>query len=477
MTATLKSYSEMKASGVPWLGTAPAHWKIMPLKRIGRLSGGTGFPIALQGNLDEEILFVKVSDMNKQGNERRIVDSANTVSWRTVQDLGAQVFSKNTIVFPKVGGALLTNKRRFLARKTCIDNNLMACVVMDADKDFVFRMLGWLDLARISKPGPVPAISEGEVREIRVAVPTLPEQIAIARFLDHADWRIRRYIRAKQKLIALLEEQKQATIHQAVTGQIDVRTGQPYPAYKPSGVEWLGNVPKDWDVTRIRFLFKEIDSRSTTGQETHLSMSQVLGLVPSPMVERALIADSYVGGKLCEKDDLVLNRLKAHLGVFALAKQPGVVSPDYSVFRGRGSEAMEYFEKVCQLPALKTEFRVRAKGIVEGFWRLYTEDLFDIRLPVPSYLEQRTIANYVTETVRNIGHTVSHTQRQIELLHEYRTRLIADVVTGKLDVHEAAADLPEMNPLAKGNDPDDTFDTNGNSARDELDFALKGAEA
>ena len=80
------------------------------------------------------------------------------------------------------------------------------------------------------------------------AVPPLPEQTAIVRFLDHADRRIRRYIRAKQKLIALLEEQKQAIIHQAVTGQIDVRTGQPYPAYKPSGVEWLGDVPAHWEI-------------------------------------------------------------------------------------------------------------------------------------------------------------------------------------------------------------------------------------
>ena len=84
------------------------------------------------------------------------------------------------------------------------------------------------------------------------ALPPLSEQTAIVRFLDHADRRIQRYIRAKQKLIALLEEQKQAIIHQAVTGQIDVRTGQPYPAYKPSGVEWLGEVPAHWEVIQLR---------------------------------------------------------------------------------------------------------------------------------------------------------------------------------------------------------------------------------
>ena len=86
---------------------------------------------------------------------------------------------------------------------------------------------------------------------MRCALPPLPEQTAIVRFLDHADRRIRRYIRAKQKLIALLEEQKQAIIHQAVTGQIDVRTGQPYPSYKDSGVEWLGDVPEHWERRRL----------------------------------------------------------------------------------------------------------------------------------------------------------------------------------------------------------------------------------
>ena len=81
------------------------------------------------------------------------------------------------------------------------------------------------------------------VGTIPIAVPPVTEQIAIVRLLDHADRRIRRSIRTKEKLIALLEEQKQAIIHQAVTGRIDVRTDQPYPAYKPSGVEWLGAVP------------------------------------------------------------------------------------------------------------------------------------------------------------------------------------------------------------------------------------------
>ena len=111
-----------------------------------------------------------------------------------------------------------------------------------------------------------------------VARPPLSEQAAIVRFLDHADRRIRRYIRAKQKLIALLEEHKQALIHEAVTGRIDVRTGRPYPSYKDSGVAWLGTVPAHWQVRAAKWYFRESDDRSETGSEELLSVSHITGV-------------------------------------------------------------------------------------------------------------------------------------------------------------------------------------------------------
>ena len=250
--------------------------------------------------------------------------------------------------------------------------------------------------------------------------------------------RIRRCVAAKWKLIALLEEEREAVVNRAVTRGLDPNVG-----LKPSGVEWLGAAPEHWRIMRARFLFKEVDVRSITGEETHLSMSQKLGLVPSHMVEQSLISESYVGGKLCRENDLVLNRLKAHLGVFALGRQAGVVSPDYSVFRKQGCINMEYFLRVLRLPDLRTELRLRAKGIVEGFWRLYTKDFYNIRLPVPPFAEQQAIIEYLDKTTADIDTAIARARRQTELLEEYRTRLIADVVTGKLDVRATAAQLPD----------------------------------
>ena len=272
-------------------------------------------------------------------------------------------------------------------------------------------------------------LSKARMREIPFFTPPFAEQTAIVRYLDHAADRIHRAISAKERLIELLTEQRHAVIHRAVTRGLD-----PNVPLKPSGIEWLGDVPAHWETMRARFLFREINLRSTTGKETHLSMSQELGLVPSHLVDQSLISDSYIGGKLCREGDLVLNRLKAHLGVFALSRQTGVISPDYSVFRKRDSVKMEYFEKVFRLPALRIELRVRAKGVVEGFWRLYTEDLFDIRLPVPSFAEQQAIVRHLDRATANIDTAINKAQRQIDLLREYRICLIADVVTGKVDV-------------------------------------------
>ncbi len=166
----------------------------------------------------------------------------------------------------------------------------------------------------------------------------------------------------------------------------------PYPAYKDSGVSWLGKIPAHWDVLRAKRIFREMDQRSTTGREAHLSMSQSHGLVDSSMIDDwRLQSESYAGGKLCRKNDLVLNRLKAHLGVFAHARQDGIVSPDYTIYRLLKQDEVRFFELLFRTPLYKEVFRRATKGIVEGFWRLYTDDFYDVCAPIPPQREQRAI--------------------------------------------------------------------------------------
>lgn len=223
VTKGLDPDAPMSDSGVEWLGDVPDGWKVMPLKRIGRFSGGTGFPVSAQGNREAEILFAKVSDMNRPGNHRQLFSAANTVTRQMARDLGAHVFPSGSIVFPKVGAALLTNKRRVLVQDTCIDNNVMGCIVMGADADFVFWTLSCIDLGRVSKLGPVPAIGEGEVRDLRAAFPPIREQRAIVEYLDRETAKFDTLVAKANEAIDRLKEYRAALISAAVTGQIDVR--------------------------------------------------------------------------------------------------------------------------------------------------------------------------------------------------------------------------------------------------------------
>jgi len=207
-----------------------------------------------------------------------------------------------------------------------------------------------------------------------------------------------------------------------------------YMQYKDSGLPWVGEIPAHWQTRRNRFLFREVDRRSAQGKETHLSMSQVYGLVPSEKVSRkSLQSENYAGGKLVAQDDLVLNRLKAHLGVFARAKESGVVSPDYTVLRPIGDISVKYCESLFKAPIYVGEFRRRTKGIVEGFWRLYTDDFYNVTALLPPREEQDQIVAYLRAQDAHIARFIKAKRELIKLLTEQKLRIIDHAVTRGLD--------------------------------------------
>lgn len=418
----LTPYSEYKDSGQPWVGQMPAHWLLRRMKILFRERVRKGFPREPLLAATQTKGVVRKEDYG----ERTVLVSKDFHLLKLVET-GDYVISLRSFQ----GGIEVAHCRGIISPAYTILSPRSVC--RHAYFNHFFKSPDFINSLTLFVTG----IREGQnVDYVRLSraympLPSDDEQDSIGRFLDHANGKIERAIRTKKKLIALLNEQKQAIIHRAVTRGLNL--GVPL---KPSGIQWLGDIPKNWDVRRAKYLFREMDERSKTGKETHLAMSQRLGLVPSNMVESSLRSESYAGGKLCKAGDLVLNRLKAHLGVFAVANQPGVISPDYSVFRKRFAIDMSYYESVLRSSACRRELRIRAKGIVEGFWRLYTDDFYDIRLPLPPHPEQIEIMAAVAGDTAHLNTTIARAEREIELLREYRTRLTADVVTGKLDEAE-----------------------------------------
>lgn len=282
-------------------------------------------------------------------------------------------------------------------------------------------------------------ISMDYLGNVNLPIPPRDEQDQIVRYLDWQVSKINRLISAKRKQITVLQEQLKHCISDTVFRGISDDI-----ILKDSGVEWIGTIPEHWSVIRCKYVFAERDECSIAGEEEHLSMSQKYGLVPDAKLdERRMLSESYAGGKICYKDDLVLNRLKAHLGVFALSPQKGVVSPDYTVLVPNTERILPaYGEAVLKSDLCRRELRIRVRGIIEGFWRLYTDDFNTVVIPLPPLKEQEQIMEYLNTLNGKFTALKQNLEQEIATLQDLRTCLISDVVTGQMDVR--SIEVPEF---------------------------------
>lgn len=207
-----------------------------------------------------------------------------------------------------------------------------------------------------------------------------------------------------------------------------------YNAYKDSGVKWIGEIPSHWGCIKIKHLLKERVEKSADGIGEPLSMSQKFGLIPTSQMDIVPnAATSYIGAKHTHKGDMVLNKLKAHLGVFALSSYDGLVSPDYAVYYGTGRADMEFLEYLFKTPLYVSEFIKKTTGVAIGFNRLYTDDLFSISAHYPPLHEQQAIVDYLKDKTLRIEQYVSARERERELLDSLKQSEIANVVTRGLN--------------------------------------------
>lgn len=325
-------------------------------------------------------------------------------------------------------------------------------------------------------------LSHSAIKSVWLPLPPLSEQTAVVRFLDHLDGRIRRYIRAKQKMIALLEEQKQIIIHQAVTGQIDTRTGQPYPTYQLFGVEWLGKVPSHWEVMRLRRITRDrcdgpfgsgLKSSHYTEKGVRVVRLQNIGHGEFKDSDAAFISLEHyasLGDHSVVTGDLLIAGLGDNnhpAGRACVAPEniaPAMVKADCFRFRLNQTRAHSRFVAL-QLTATAT---VTSAHLSTGATRQRTNLQSASTRPVaiPAIREQNLVVEYVSGKTSEIRAAQDAVGREIELLNDLRTRLIVDVVTGKLDVREAAAALPEVDPPATDDDLDDMAEATEESALD-----------
>jgi type I restriction enzyme S subunit len=313
----LKPYPAMKNSGVPWLGEVPKHWEVKPGRACYREK-----KIPNAGLKEKTVLSLSYGQIIIRPEEK--LHGLVPESFETYQ-----IADPGDIVVRPTDLQNDSNSLRFgLSRHRGIITSAYMCLNTHEpiSKEYGYLLLHAYDLKKVFYglgSGLRQNLDWKDFKYLPCAVPSSTEQSAIVRFLDYADRRIRRHIRAKQTLIELLNEQKQAIIHRAVTRGLD-----PNVRLKPSGVEWLGDVPEHWEVVPTRYLFRAVTRRDVRGDEVKLSVTQRHGLLPTDeMEENSTQAATFERFQVCEPGDLVLNKYKAHLGVFWAAGVRGLITP------------------------------------------------------------------------------------------------------------------------------------------------------
>ena len=421
----MERYERYKPTGISWMREIPEHWEIKKLKHLLSFSTGGTPSTHIHGYYDGEEPWVTISDM-----DGKFISGFHCISLKGVKSARIPLTPSGSLLYSfklSVGQVAFANFDLYtneaiasFAPQTGVNLGywyyaLPDFVIKNANTNIYGAFL----------------LNQELMKNAVLIAPPLDEQERIAAFLDQKTTEINLAIAKKEQLIELLLEQRNIRVHQAV-----LRGLNPDVPLRESGISWIGAIPKHWKVIPNRYIFREQNTRSRRGEETHLSMSQRFGLLPAKELDvQTLQSESYDGAKLCQKGDLVQNRLKAHLAVFAVAPCDGLVSPDYSVFRLQRTENQAvYFERLFKTPNYLGELNRRVRGIVVGFLRLYSDDFNAIPALVPPVDEQREIVRYIEDTNDAFAIVQAKIDAEISKLQEFKAILVASAVTGKIKV-------------------------------------------
>ena len=444
MIADLKPYVEYKESGLPWLGRVPGHWNLPRLGSVLRERRETneGKQVTQVLSVLKDVGVIRYEDKGNIGNKK----SDDIGRYKIVRPDDIVVNCMNVII-GSVGRSrhvgCLSPVYYVLTRRSEADNPRYLAAIFST-KPFQ------LSLVRIGN-GILSHRMRIPMELLKCEpfpIPPPDEQAAIVRFLDWANGRLERAIRAKRKVIALLNEQKQAIIHRAVTRGLD-----PSVHLKPSGIPWLGDIPQHWEVRRLRHLIK---GRLTYGANaaaefTNPGWPRYIRITDF-RADGSLKADTFRSlppNIACEymvdPGDILLARSGATVGkAFLVVNLTGAACHAGYLIRARPDRSLispEFLFAFTQSSAF-AEWKDSTFNTAT-IQNIGADKYANLSVPMPSLAEQGVILDFVGVELAPLLAAISRLEREIELLREYRTRLVADVVTGKLDVREVAAQLPE----------------------------------
>lgn len=408
--AAYPKYESYLDSGVDWIGERPAEWDIKPLRR-----------------------FISVQSGDIISKEAETPEGYPIYGGNGVRGFTSRFNTKAPIILIGRVGALCGNVHVVHENVWASEHAYRAYPKSKFILSFLSYAIKSIDLNRFAIRTAQPLLNSSIVHSQKVAIPPLPEQRAIASFLDKKCTKIDEAVRIKEEQINLLRERRQILIQQAVTRGLN-----PDVPMKDSGIDWIGEIPAHWEVRRNFALFREIKQLGNADLPV-LSVSIHSGVSKEELSEeeniRSIVKiENRSSYKEVLPGDIAYNMMRAWQGGIGAVHTHGMVSPAYVVARPVGYLAGDYFELLYRTPNFIRQMDAGSKGIADFRKRLYWDDFRDLMTTLPPLAEQKEIIQYSEQISEKVSHAISIKQEQIAKLKEYKTSLINAAVTGKIKV-------------------------------------------
>ena len=435
----MKKYDNYKDSGIEWLGEIPENWEMWKIshafKRIG--SGTTpesGNPLYHENGT---INWLNTGDLNDG-----ILNSCNKkVTAKALEDFSSlKIFPAGSLVMAMYGATI---------GKTSIINfdtttNQACCVFCKGEIIDVKFLQYWFignkeHIINLAIGGGQPNISQNILKDVRVSCPNFNEQTAIANYLDHKTTQIDTLIAKKEQFISLLQEERTAVINQAVTKGLD-----PKVKMKDSGIEWLGEIPEHWEVKKLKYFANVVLGKMLTTEDKgdyhlkpYLRAKNIEWNKPNiDDVKEMWFSNNEIINFRIKKNDLLVSEggevgrtciwndeLNECYIQNSVHKVTILEDGDSNYFLNQ----FVLFGKMGHFDAIVNRISIA---------HLTKEKLKDVSFFYPPKNEQSEISNYIQVKSAEIDDLISKSQQEIELLKEYKTALLSEVVTGKVDVRD-----------------------------------------
>lgn len=426
----------MRMRRAPWQPCIAKGWRQQQLKRPFLIRLGKMLQNSLASSEDIEVPYLKaqhvqwdgvrLSDLPTMCASPADVESLAVKNGDLLVCEGGEVGRAAHISEEPPPQTIIQNALHLVRRRAGGEPRFLAYVLRHAANQ------EWFDV--ICNRSTISHFTVEKFGEMWTWLPEVTEQRSIADYLDRETIRLDALVAAKEQVLGLLSEKRRALITRAVTRGLDSQVPS-----RDSGIPWLGKIPTHWHTERTRWLFRERDERSVTGEEEMLTVSHLTGVTPRSEKDVNMFeAETNEGYKICYTGDLVINTLWAWMGAMGVSSVKGIVSPAYHVYQPGPLLVPTYLDSLVRMPVFAQEVTRYSKGVWSSRLRLYPEGFFEVFLPVPPIEEQRAIVGHIAKETAKLDALRSATEHTIFLLKERRAALIAAAVTGQIDVEATA---------------------------------------